>query len=145
MKRAIGFLLALFLSTTFILDWVWAPPEDRGGPPEGVCAAWALARYSYPFQPLWIPPAFYGTSLDLTLNAKLIRAFQVRQSLTIFLIGPRGTILKVYPGYGRQPLVDLAQRTSTLSGISLAADSSREGPKNPYLGCAYDLPPAIFP
>ncbi len=64
-KRLLYLTLAIIVSVGVLLAW---PDTDRGGPPVGTGAAWAVATESYPFQKLWIPPALHGTEFNLTLG-----------------------------------------------------------------------------
>ena len=70
-------------------------------------------------------------------NLAIIQSYKVDASAYVVLVAPGGRVLKAWPGYSGEMLLELGQRIARLTGQTEQLLVVRDAPKELYAGCPY--------
>jgi bilirubin oxidase len=74
-------------------------------------------------------------------DSRIIRAYGAERSVYTTLVAPGGHIAKMYTGYSREMLTDLAHNIAQLSKVSVRAINVKDAPAKLTTGCPF---PTVF-
>ena len=83
----------------------------------------------------------HGTPFPVLADAALevIRAYDIRNSAYVALIGRDGSIDAIWPGYSSEILGEISKRLAMLTGLEVADVGADEAPLLPYSGCPFPI------
>lgn len=86
---------------------------------------------------LWAKQVGVGLPLLADPERKLITAYGAERSVYTTLVAPDGRVVKTYPGYSQDMLIELSQKLAQLCGVQPKPFAVSNAPKVLTSGCAF--------
>jgi hypothetical protein len=85
--------------------------------------------------------SLYRPKHELLMDPRLdlVRAYRVRNSAYVVLIGSEGRVVRQWPGYSSSMLAELGSRLAEMTGVREEVLDLDGAPGAEYTGCPYEV------